>query len=84
MPRRIFSIGPPKHAEKPIIGAKTCVDDACQDGVGHEVIILARTATLIFATRSARELPIAKMVIPMIASESPKIRPNVCRTVHSV
>ena len=41
------------------------------------------TATLIFATRSASELPIAKMVTPMIASESPKIKPNVCELFQS-
>jgi hypothetical protein len=35
------------------------------------------TATLIFATRSAREFPIAKMVSPIIASDSPKIKPKV-------
>jgi hypothetical protein len=30
-----------------------------------------------FATRSARELPTAKIVRPMIASDRPKTRPNV-------
>lgn len=35
------------------------------------------TATLMLATRSARELPIAKIVIPMMASERPKIVPKV-------
>lgn len=57
IPRRMLSIGPPKHAEKPMMGAKT--------------------ATLMLATRSARELPTAKMVSPMIASDRPKMRPNV-------
>ena len=56
-PRSIFSIGPPKHAEKPMIGANA--------------------ATVMFATKSAREFPIAKMVRPMIASEMPKIKPKV-------
>jgi hypothetical protein len=36
------------------------------------------TATLMFATRSARELPTAKIVRPIMASESPKMKPNVC------
>lgn len=74
MPNRMLSIGPPKHAEKPMIGAKT-----------YRIlnIILTEkeklhTATLIFATRSASELPIAKIVNPIMASERPKIRPNVC------
>jgi hypothetical protein len=31
-----------------------------------------------FATRSAREFPTAKMVKPMIASDNPKIKPKVC------
>lgn len=35
------------------------------------------TATLMFATRSASEFPTAKIVSPMIASESPKMKPNV-------
>jgi hypothetical protein len=35
------------------------------------------TATEIFATRSARELPMAKIVRPMIAFDSPKINPKV-------
>ena len=57
MPRRMLSMGPPKHAEKPMMGAKTATD--------------------MLATRSARELPTAKMVRPMMASERPKMRPNV-------
>jgi hypothetical protein len=36
------------------------------------------TATLMLATRSARELPTAKIVRPIMASESPKMKPNVC------
>ena len=35
------------------------------------------TATLVLATRSASELPTAKIVRPMMASESPKMNPNV-------
>ena len=42
----------------------------------------ARTATLMFATRSARELPTAKIVKPIIASERPKMRPKVCIQVR--
>lgn len=38
----------------------------------------ALTATLIFATRSARELPTANIVKPIIASDRPKMKPNVC------
>ncbi len=56
-PRRILSMGPPKQAEKPIIGANA--------------------ATVIFATKSAREFPTAKIVRPMIASDRPKMRPKV-------
>jgi len=57
-----------------MIGAKTW--GKCQDlDRGDETKTL--TATLIFATRSAREFPTAKMVKPMIASDSPKIKPNV-------
>ena len=56
-PSRMLSIGPPKHAEKPITGAKTATD--------------------MFATRSASEFPIAKMVMPMMASERPNRKPNV-------
>ena len=41
------------------------------------------TATVIFATRSARELPIAKIVRPRIASDRPKMRPNVYVVVFS-
>ena len=37
----------------------------------------ANAATEMFAMRSARELPTAKMVRPMIASERPKMKPNV-------
>ena len=37
----------------------------------------ALTATLIFATRSASELPTAKIVRPIIASDKPKMNPNV-------
>lgn len=36
------------------------------------------TATVMLATRSASELPTAKMVRPIMASERPKMRPNVC------
>jgi hypothetical protein len=32
-----------------------------------------------FATRSARELPTAKTVRPIIASDKPNIKPNVCK-----
>ena len=56
-PRRMLSIGPPKQAENPMIGAKT--------------------ATAMFATRSAREFPTAKIVRPMMASDKPKIKPKV-------
>ena len=58
MPRSIFSIGPPKHAARPINGANL--------------------ATAKFATRSAIELPMANTVSPTIASERPKMKPNVC------
>lgn len=57
-PRRMFSIGPPKQAEKPMTGANTATD--------------------MFATRSASEFPMAKIVMPMMASERPKRKPNVC------
>ena len=56
-PRRMLSIGPPKHAAKPIAGANA--------------------ATEMLATKSAREFPTAKSVRPMMASESPKMKPNV-------
>ena len=56
-PSRMLSMGPPKHAEKPMTGAK------------------AATARL--ATKSARLFPTAKIVSPMIASERPKMWPNV-------
>ena len=56
-PRRMLSMGPPKQAENPMMGAKTATD--------------------MLATRSARELPMAKTVRPMIASERPKISPKV-------
>lgn len=56
IPSSIFSMGPPKHAENPIIGAKE--------------------AMLVFATRSASEFPMAKMVKPIMASDNPKMRPN--------
>ena len=35
------------------------------------------TATLVLATRSARELPTAKTVRPIMASDRPKMNPNV-------
>lgn len=57
IPRRILSMGPPKQALKPMIGANC--------------------ATVTFATKSASELPTAKMVRPMMASERPKSSPNV-------
>jgi hypothetical protein len=40
-------------------------------------MIGAKRATVTFATKSASELPTAKMVNPMMASERPKMRPNV-------
>jgi hypothetical protein len=43
-----------------------------------------RTATEILATRSARELPMAKMVRPMIAFERPKMKPKVYKHLVSV
>lgn len=36
-------------------------------------------ATETFATKSANELPMAKMVSPMIAQLRPKMKLNVCR-----
>lgn len=39
-------------------------------------------ATVAFATKSPRELPIAKMVSPKMASEMPKMRPRVCTRVY--
>jgi hypothetical protein len=73
-PSRIFNMGPPKHAEKPMIGANTYrrVQYGRQCCEREEL-----TATLMFATRSARELPTAKIVKPMIASDRPKTKPNV-------
>ena len=35
------------------------------------------TATLMLATRSARELPMANIVRPMMASDKPNMSPNV-------
>lgn len=64
MPRSMLSIGPPKQALKPMIGAKLAI--------------------VTFATKSPSELPTAKMVNPMIASERPKMRPNVCAARLSV
>jgi len=69
----MLSIGPPKHAENPIIGANTYIRNE-MDG---STMLSPHTATLIFATRSAKELPTAKIVNPIIASESPKISPRV-------
>ena len=46
---------------------------------GFDVLVL--TATLMFATRSGSELPMAKMVKPRIASERPKMTPNVYRYI---
>lgn len=40
----------------------------------------ANAATARFATKSASELPTAKIVSPMMASERPKMYPNVCST----
>ena len=56
-PSKMLSIGPPKQAEKPMMGAKV--------------------ATEMLATKSASELPTAKMVRPMMASERPNMKPNV-------
>ena len=38
------------------------------------------TATLMFATKSAREFPTAKMVRPMMASDRPNMNPNAWKT----
>jgi hypothetical protein len=75
-PSRMLSMGPPKQAEKPMIGANTYTryEYSCQRKRTETL-----TATLMFATRSARELPTAKTVKPMIASESPNMKPNVCK-----
>jgi hypothetical protein len=72
----MLSMGPPKHAENPMMGAKTFV-------VENEISVIdegtewLRTATLMLATRSAREFPTAKIVKPMMASDSPKMEPKV-------
>jgi hypothetical protein len=72
-PRSMLSIGPPKQAEKPMTGANAC---ECHEWERRGCVDQL-TATEIFATRSARELPIAKIVRPMIAFDSPKINPKV-------
>ena len=72
-------MGPPKQAEKPIIGERTWkggkkrkVRKRREAGVKKVL-----TAILMLATRSAREFPIAKIVIPMMASDNPKMVPKV-------
>ena len=45
----------------------------------HEEGKEGRTATVAFATKSPSELPIAKIVRPKMASESPKMCPMVLR-----
>jgi len=42
------------------------------------------TATVAFATKSPKQLPIAKIVNPKIASEIPKICPKVYREPSSI
>ena len=48
-----------------------------EDKIFKEQVRKIRTATLILATKSAIEFPAAKIVRPMIASDSPKIKPKV-------
>ena len=74
-PNNILSIGPPKQAEKPMIGANAW--DQIKDKTFKEQEGEIRTATLILATKSAIEFPAANIVRPMIASESPKMKPKV-------
>jgi hypothetical protein len=75
-PNNILSIGPPKQAEKPIIGANAWVNMRTEyRGTGKKN---TRTATVVLATKSAIEFPAANIVKPMIASDSPKIKPKVC------
>ena len=65
-----------KTGRKPHDGSEDLV-------VGNEISVIhegtgwLRTATLMLATRSAREFPTAKIVKPMMASDNPKMKPNV-------
>lgn len=59
-----------------MMGAKTFVIEN-EISVMHEGTEWLRTATLMLATRSAREFPIAKIVKPMMASDNPKMKPKV-------
>ena len=84
-PRRMFNMGPPKQAENPMMGANTWWSHwFAQYFQMRSIKSIQRTATLIFATRSAREFPTAKMVRPIMASESPKMKPNVLGGTNSV
>lgn len=60
-----------------MIGAKTCRRVFSWPTTRWQHEKDKRTATLMLATRSAKELPTAKMVRPMMASESPKMKPKV-------
>jgi hypothetical protein len=83
-PSKMLSIGPPKQAENAMMGAKEAMESydgrSDQGSVMYEPV-KERPQPLTFATRSAVEFPIAKMVTPMMASERPKTCPKVVRMV---
>lgn len=61
-------------------GRKTRREEKERRNEPENAMMGANEAILRFATRSAVEFPMAKMVRPMIASDKPKISPRTVKT----